>query len=60
MQLSEWRRREYSQTDATHQLRQCPDDIERRHISTLTAEEFTERYEKTSTPVIITGRDGAI
>lgn len=55
LQRMEWNRDRYYQTDATKQLFQCPDQIERVDCSQLSVEDFIERYEKPAKPVIIRG-----
>ena len=55
MQLGEWREKKYYKSDATAQLKVCPDQIERRDAETLPVEEFVKEYERNCRPVIIRG-----
>jgi histone arginine demethylase JMJD6 len=55
LKRTEWNKDGYYFTDATKQLFDCPDQIDRVNIDQLTNEEFIEKYEKLAKPVVLMG-----
>lgn len=54
--LHEWNKHGYYKTDVLQRLfDECPDQIDRVHISQLSQADFCKKYEKTNKPVIIRG-----
>jgi hypothetical protein len=55
LKRAEWNKDGYCHTDATKQLFDCPDQIDRIHVDQLTTEDFIDKYERPAKPVILKG-----